>query len=110
MTDVLTAACGACVCGQALDLGWRIERVSGRDAVSDAMVRGWWTLTEELVSAGRDHGVDLSSSVHQASTVIRRQLQTLAESLQRPKVSTGIPPAFEWVRPPNRRCCRSDLA
>ncbi len=74
---------------QAIDVGWRVERTSGRDAVSDAMVRGWWQLTEEIVSAGRDHGVDLSSTVHQTAAVIRKQLQALGESLQKPKVASG---------------------
>jgi hypothetical protein len=53
------------------------------------MLRGWWQLTEELVLTGKDHGIDLSSTVHQTSTVIRRQLQTLGEALQKPKMSVG---------------------
>ena len=72
-----------------MDVGWRIEKVSGRDAVSDAMLRGWWQLTEELVLTGKDHGVDLSSTVHQTTALIRKQLQSLGESLQRPKLSVG---------------------
>ncbi len=57
--------------------------------VAAGQVRGWWQLTEELVSVGREHGVDLSSTVHQTSAVIRKQLQALGETLQKPKVSVG---------------------
>lgn len=77
-----------------------------------AMERGWWGLAEGLVDAGRDAGVDLSSTVYQSAAVIRRKLQSLTEAMGKGGESSGCVVdgcgcgcGCEWVDACTNVCC-----
>jgi hypothetical protein len=70
--------------------GFRFDKTSGRQLIDSAMTRGFWSAAELIAKEGRAQGIDLSSAVHQAATVVQKRLSALTESLQKAAAPEGF--------------------
>ena len=69
-----------------------------RGALEKCLLSGWWDAAATCVDSAHAGGFDVSTKLHQVSSMIRTRLAALAERLAATKASAGIPPAFEWAQ------------
>jgi len=86
-----------------------LEKDEGSKLLESLLLRGFFDASELLLNSARANGLDLSTTLHQASSSIRTKLQTLADNLQnaasalsrKSEGKTGIAPAAEWAQNPD---------
>jgi hypothetical protein len=67
-----------------------------RTLLEACMLRGQWKSSAHLVALSKKKALDVANTVSSVSTQIRRELQTLSDSISSP-VTEGIAPAYECV-------------
>ena len=72
-----------------------------RALLEACMQRGQWKASAHLVALSKKKALDVANTVSTVSSHIRRELQTLSDSISSP-VTEGIAPAYECVP-----CCRT---
>jgi hypothetical protein len=100
---------GAQTCFTSSDVSVGLEKDEGSKLLESLLLRGFFDASELLLTSARANGLDLSTTLHQASSSIRTKLQTLADNLQnaasavlrKSEGKNGIAPAAEWAQSPD---------
>jgi len=96
-------------CFSSSDVTVGLEKDQGSKLLESLLLRGFFDSAELLLTSARSTGLDLSTTLHQASSSIRTKLQSLADNLQNAVSSiksksegkAGIAPAAEWAQSPD---------
>ena len=104
-----TLEADAQACFSSSDVVVGLEKEEGSRLLESLLLRGYFDAAEILLNTARSTGLDLSTTLHQASSAIRTKLQILAENLQnaasvlksKSEGKTGIAPAAEWAQSPD---------
>jgi len=73
-------------------------RGDGAAALEEALLLGRFPAASHLLAMSRHEGLDLSTTLHQVSTQIRKALQNLADEQEKESKDEPVIAAFEWAQ------------